>query len=138
MLAQRYQKKMLKCNKNNYKSTKRLIIIKSTDISLDRQASYSVYIYIYIYVHDIIPRFIFLSIHVTTFAILPYTSFVITFIILQQYVLPGEYFLCQENHLYDVECDTISLTVFFNQTHSNCNTEGCYIALKYIIIKRRI
>ena len=23
MLAQRYQKKMLKCNKNNYKSTKR-------------------------------------------------------------------------------------------------------------------
>ena len=38
MLAQRYQKKMLKCNKNNYKSTKRLIIIKSTDISLDRQA----------------------------------------------------------------------------------------------------
>ena len=33
MLAQRYQKKMLKCNKNNYKSTKRLIIIKSTDIS---------------------------------------------------------------------------------------------------------
>ena len=25
MLAQRYQKKMLKCNKNNYKSTKRLI-----------------------------------------------------------------------------------------------------------------
>jgi hypothetical protein len=24
MLAQRYQKKMLKCNKNNYKSTKRL------------------------------------------------------------------------------------------------------------------
>ena len=44
MLAQRYQKKMLKCNKNNYKSTKRLIIIKSTDISLDRQASYSVYI----------------------------------------------------------------------------------------------
>ena len=30
---------MLKCNKNNYKSTKRLIIIKSTDISLDRQAS---------------------------------------------------------------------------------------------------
>jgi hypothetical protein len=24
MLAQRYQRKMLKCNKNNYKSTKRL------------------------------------------------------------------------------------------------------------------
>ena len=39
MLAQRYQKKMLKYNKNNYKSTKRLIIIKSTDISLDRQAA---------------------------------------------------------------------------------------------------
>jgi hypothetical protein len=39
MLAQRYKKKMLKCNKNNYKSTKRLILIKSTDISLDRQAS---------------------------------------------------------------------------------------------------
>ena len=39
MLAQRYQKKMLKCNKNNYKSTKKtIIIIKSTDISLDRQA----------------------------------------------------------------------------------------------------
>ena len=37
MLAQRYQKKMLKCNKNNYKKT--IIIIKSTDISLDRQAS---------------------------------------------------------------------------------------------------
>ena len=35
MLAQRYPKKMLKCNKNNYKS---IIIIKSTDISLDRQA----------------------------------------------------------------------------------------------------
>ena len=32
-------KKMLKYNKNNYKSTKRLIIIKLTDISLDRQAS---------------------------------------------------------------------------------------------------
>ena len=40
MLAQRYKKKMLKCNKNNYKSTKKtIIIIKSTDISLDRQAS---------------------------------------------------------------------------------------------------
>ena len=33
MLAQRYHKKMLKCNK------KTIIIIKSTDISLDRQAS---------------------------------------------------------------------------------------------------
>jgi hypothetical protein len=32
-------KKMLKYNKNNYKSTKRLIIIKLMDISLDRQAS---------------------------------------------------------------------------------------------------
>jgi hypothetical protein len=30
---------MLKYNKNNYKTTKRLIIIKLTDISLDRQAS---------------------------------------------------------------------------------------------------
>jgi hypothetical protein len=39
MLAQRYKKKMLKYNKNNYKSTKRLIVIKSTDISLDRQAA---------------------------------------------------------------------------------------------------
>ena len=38
MLAHRYQKKMLKCNKNNYKSTKKIIMIKSTDISLDRQA----------------------------------------------------------------------------------------------------
>ena len=39
MLAQRYQKKMLKCNKNNYKVYKKtVIIIKSTDISLDRQA----------------------------------------------------------------------------------------------------
>ena len=37
MLAQRYQKKMLKCNKNKYKSTKRIILI-STDISLDQQA----------------------------------------------------------------------------------------------------
>ena len=37
MLAQRYQKKMLKCNKNIYKKT--IIIIKSMDISLDRQAS---------------------------------------------------------------------------------------------------
>ncbi len=33
------KKNMLKYNKNNYKSTKRLIIIKLTDISLDRQAS---------------------------------------------------------------------------------------------------
>ena len=32
MLTQRYPKKMLKCNK------KIIIIIKSTDISLDRQA----------------------------------------------------------------------------------------------------
>ena len=37
MLAQRYQEKMLKYNKNNSKST--IIIIKSTDILLDRQAS---------------------------------------------------------------------------------------------------
>ena len=37
MLAQRYKKKMLKCNKNIYKKT--IIIIKSMDISLDRQAS---------------------------------------------------------------------------------------------------
>jgi hypothetical protein len=39
---ERYQKKMLRCNKNNYKSTKSLynvIINKSTDISLDRQTS---------------------------------------------------------------------------------------------------
>ena len=42
MLAQRYKKKMLKCNKNNYKSTKRLIIIKSMDISLDRLSFISV------------------------------------------------------------------------------------------------
>jgi hypothetical protein len=33
MLAQRYQKKMLKCNKNNYVYKKTIIIIKSTDIS---------------------------------------------------------------------------------------------------------
>ena len=38
MLAQRYKKKMLKCNKNNYVYKKTIIIIKSTDISLDRQA----------------------------------------------------------------------------------------------------
>ena len=30
---------MLKCNKNNYKYKKTIIIMKSTDISLDRQAS---------------------------------------------------------------------------------------------------
>ena len=35
MSAQRYQKKMLQYNKNIYKT---IIIIKSTDISLDRQA----------------------------------------------------------------------------------------------------
>ena len=60
MLAQRYHKKMLECNKNNHKSTK--IIIKSTDISLDRQASSASVIYffrrLYIYIiyikkHDI-------------------------------------------------------------------------------------
>ena len=40
MLAQRYQKKMLKYNKNSYISLqKTIIIIKSTDISLDRLAS---------------------------------------------------------------------------------------------------
>ena len=30
MLAQRYQEKMLKCNKNNYKSTKNYNYYKST------------------------------------------------------------------------------------------------------------
>ena len=38
MLAQRYQKKMLKCNKNNYKSTKRLLL--QTLIKLVGQAKY--------------------------------------------------------------------------------------------------
>ena len=32
MLAQRYQKKMLKCNKNNYKSTKRLFLYRCANI----------------------------------------------------------------------------------------------------------